>query len=209
MAWVRRGIAPFLIAAGILAVPGAAPAATVSVTTAADEFGGGSGCALREAVEATNRDTAVGGCPAGSGADRIVLPAGTYPVTRPGQDDANVFGDLDFDFGTNISLVGAGAAVTAIELSGDHGSSGDRPLHFVSGTNAVSGVTVRGGSVQGSGGGILVMVGASLALDSTVVSGNAATQNGGGIQNQGLLRIDNSTLSANHAGGEGGGVSEE
>jgi CSLREA domain-containing protein len=209
MTWVRRGIAPFLIAAGLLAVPGAAPAATVRVTTTADEFGGGSGCALREAVEATNRDTAVGGCPAGSGADRIELPAGTYGVARPGQDDTNAFGDIDLGFGTNVTLMGAGPAATVIELSGDHGSSGDRPLHFVSGTSAVSGVTVRGGSVQGAGGGILVTIGASLTVDSSVVSGNAAALNGGGIESQGLLRIDNSTLSANHAGGEGGGVAEE
>jgi hypothetical protein len=35
------------------------------------------GCSLINAITAANLDTATGGCPAGSGADTIVLPAGS------------------------------------------------------------------------------------------------------------------------------------
>jgi hypothetical protein len=37
----------------------------------------GDSCTLVDAITAANTDTATGGCPAGSGADTIVLPAGS------------------------------------------------------------------------------------------------------------------------------------
>ena len=61
---------------------------TITVTTTADEYntsGAGTGCAVREAIQAANTNSAFGGCPAGSSADVILLPAGTYTLTRTGR----------------------------------------------------------------------------------------------------------------------------
>ena len=58
---------------------GLASAATITVSTTADEAALSNGrCALREAVEAANTDAAVGGCAAGDavGADTMRLGPG-------------------------------------------------------------------------------------------------------------------------------------
>ena len=58
-----------------------ARAATITVTTTADGTGGPY-CTLRDAITAADTDTATGGCPAGAGADTIVLASGaTYTLT--------------------------------------------------------------------------------------------------------------------------------
>jgi CSLREA domain-containing protein len=53
-------------------------AAAITVNTTDDELNADGDCSLREAIVAANTDTAVDACPAGSGADTINLPAGTY-----------------------------------------------------------------------------------------------------------------------------------
>jgi CSLREA domain-containing protein len=53
-------------------------AATINVTSTSGGTGGPD-CTLRDAITAANTDTPAGGCPAGSGADTIVLAAsGVY-----------------------------------------------------------------------------------------------------------------------------------
>ena len=58
-------------------------------------------CTLREAIIAANMDKKSakkrGECIAGSGADTIVLPAGTYTLTRSdnGKENSSSTGDLD------------------------------------------------------------------------------------------------------------------
>ena len=56
----------------------------ISVTTTADEITANGACSFREAVVAANTDIAVDSCPAGSGADTIVLPAGTFTLSIAG-----------------------------------------------------------------------------------------------------------------------------
>ncbi len=60
----------------------AAAATTIVVDSTADPASPATdgNCTLREAVQAANTDTAVDGCPAGSGADTITLPAGTFTM---------------------------------------------------------------------------------------------------------------------------------
>ena len=78
-----------LIAVGLTVGAGlvwtsAASAATITVTTAGDEFNTApaAGCSLREAVEAANTNAAFGGCPAGGMvADTVELPQGVQ-LTR-------------------------------------------------------------------------------------------------------------------------------
>src|SRR5690349_5097691 len=95
--WVLLGLMACLL------VPSAASATTISVTTTTDELDEGSRCSLREAINSANQDsnTAAEGCVAGDGADRIVVPAGRFPLNRTGDpfpttsEDLNVYGDLD------------------------------------------------------------------------------------------------------------------
>ena len=67
----------------------------IPVDTAADDVTPNGNCTLREAVEASNDDIAVDGCPAGNGVDVIVLPTGTFPLSLgalPITDDAMIVG---------------------------------------------------------------------------------------------------------------------
>jgi len=99
---IRRGLRytiglSLVLSAALLPSPAMA-AATIDVTTNADEFdtsGAGTGCGLREAVQAANTDAAFGGCGAGSGADTIRLKATTYLLSRHGSGAGNITGDLD------------------------------------------------------------------------------------------------------------------
>ena len=74
----------------------AAQGTTIPVDSTADSVAVDGNCSLREALIATNTDAAVDACPAGSGADVVVVPAGTYTLTLTGADeDAAASGDLD------------------------------------------------------------------------------------------------------------------
>src|SRR6188472_3443873 len=103
-----------LVLLGVFWPVSPAYAATITVTSTADEFGTPAGCSLREAIQAANADAAFGGCPAGSGDDTITVPAGTYILTLVGaNDDLNQSGDLDIR--SNITINGAGSASTVID----------------------------------------------------------------------------------------------
>ena len=59
--------------------------ATITVNTSVDESTTNGNCSLREDIQAANTDSAIDGCAAGSGADVINLPAGTYTLTTGAQ----------------------------------------------------------------------------------------------------------------------------
>jgi CSLREA domain-containing protein len=183
-----------------------ASAATITPNTTADEFGeNASACGLREAIQAANMNAAFGGCSAGSGADTIQLDAGTYTVTRPGSEQANVNGS--FDITEELTIVHSGTAPAVID-----GGGLDRTLNASTGTFplTISGVTVTNGngSDGNNGGGIRLSGGVSLALSSSTVSANHITANGGGIGNAGTgpATLTNVTISNNRADGLGGGL---
>ena len=179
-------------------------AATLTVTTTADEVRDDGACSLREATLAANTDTAVDACPAGSGADTIILPAGTYMLQLPGAgEDAARSGDLDLT--SALTITGAGGDATIVD-----GADLDRVFDVLAGTTVtLEGLTVRNGSLpltaQGGGirnGGTLVL-GDSIVTDNQVGSGGQ----GGGIYTSGVLTLSNSTVTGNTAGGgEGGGL---
>jgi CSLREA domain-containing protein len=191
--------------AAVVAATAPAEAATIRPNTKADQFGEDAGrCALREAVQAANTDAAFGGCLAGSGADTIPLAAGTYMLTRPGDDSVNALGDLDTDGTLTIRHVGA-APATIDASAGD-----DRVLHSEGGSNVitVSGVTLRGGGPSAGGGGIRNAAG-TLNLSNATVTGNQTSSAGGGILNfnNGTVNLTNVTVSGNSSGFNGGGIS--
>ncbi len=195
----------------LLLPPSPAAAATISVTTAADEFadpGPGTGCSLREAVRAANSDAAYGGCPAGNGADTIILGAAGYTLTRPGtMENATATGDLDVL--QDLTITGQGSAATTID-----GGGLDRVLHVdvaFGGAGpdlAVSDLTVRGGDGTSFGGGILVEYEGGLTLDRVVVTDNEVSDTGGGLHaaDDATVTVTNSSIIGNRSTNQGGGI---
>jgi CSLREA domain-containing protein len=213
---VRSASSPVVVLLGGLAlvlallVPGqAAHAASLTVTTTQDELAADGNCSLREAIQAANTDSAVDGCAAGSGADVITLPAGTYTLAIPGPDeDANATGDLDVS--GSLTIAGAGTGATVID-----GAQLDRVLDVAAGASVtLRGLTIRDGLPYAFGGGG-IRNGGTLALDHVTVTDNQTAGNpsaGGGILNTGSLSLVDSVVSSNHAFGgysPGGGIDNE
>jgi CSLREA domain-containing protein len=183
-------------------------AVITSVNTTVDEYNTGGSCSLREAIASANTDTAVGGCTAGSGADTIILPANTYPLSLAGVgDDANLTGDLDIT--DTLTIIGAGPGQTIID-----GLHLDRVLHIHFGVDSVviSGVTIYNGyAFQDSGGGINNW-NADLTLINTEVLSNAAWFSTGAVVGGGLYHSDgnltmvNCSVMSNTIEGRGGGI---
>lgn len=65
-------------------MPERAEAATITVNTTADENNADGDCSLREAIRSANGDVAIDACTAGSGADTVSVPAGTYTLSIAG-----------------------------------------------------------------------------------------------------------------------------
>ncbi len=198
---MRRAVGTLLVIALMTALP-ATPtqAATITVTTAADDYNVGATCSLREAITAANTDAAFGGCPAGSGTDTIVLSAGSYELTRSGAgDNTNATGDLDIH--GDLTIQGTDATTTVITAAG---ISMDQVFHIgieVAVMN-FSGLTIRdgiqGGVVQGGAATINV-------LDSIVRNNGSASVAGGAFSlASGVLNVMDSVITDNVAGFGGG-----
>jgi CSLREA domain-containing protein len=184
------------------------PAATITVTTTADEFtdpGPGAGCSLREAVRASNTSAAFGGCPAGvpKKDDTIVLQSGqTYGLSiAGGNEDSNATGDLDiFDETVTIQASGPGRATIDATGTGDRVLEVDPPLS----TSANASVTltnlgITGGEV-GPGAGVWSQNG-SLTMTGSRVFGNDAVQDAGsGLRLELGGTITNSSIDSNTGG---------
>lgn len=159
--------------------------------------------------------------------DTIVVPPGTIVLTGAAGEDANASGDLDIR--KELTIVGAGAALTAIVIKRtdrlvDVHAAGNLVLSGVTlADGAVDPATAAGGAVfvrnggqfrlvlsvvqnslSGGGGGIFTQFGGTLVVQSSTIRGNVATGisgAGGGILNFGLTEINESTLSGNEAVG--------
>jgi len=207
-----------------------AQAAAIPVNTTTDEFNTGTGCSLREAIQAANTDSAFGGCPAGSSADTINLqPNSTYAESISNglnpPEDANAKGD--FDISGDLTIQGAGAGSTTID-----GASFDRVLQiFPSVTVVINGVTIKGGRPPAQFGGTIsgggIQNAGTLTLnnddvignftDSQIGGGGGAGGDGGGLFNSGSLTLNGTTVETNFAGnartanngGSGAGIANE
>ena len=192
----------------LFALPALASAATITPNTTADELNAGGACSLREAISSANGDAAIGGCPAGSGTDTIVLTGGsTYVRSLTGvNEDANGSGDLDIRAGSlTIQVVGPGGAI----IEGTGAPSGGRVIQILDSVAvSITGVTIRNGNVPiGDGGGIYAY--GPLTLADSTVSGNFAGGFGGGIENDFPSTLTNVTLSGNTANFGGGGIDND
>jgi CSLREA domain-containing protein len=165
---------------------------TFEVTKTADTADGScdGDCSLREAIIAAN---------AGSGLDEVVVPAGTFVLSLAGTgEDAAATGDLDVT--DSLILRGGGATSTIID-----GNAADRVLQVLSGVElTVSRLTVRNG-VSGAGGGINNL--GTTSISGCAISDNLA-DDGGGIANLGgvVTVAAGSVIDGNAAEFDGGGV---
>jgi CSLREA domain-containing protein len=173
-------------------------------------------CTLREAIIAANTDRRSGGrqdeCPAGSGADTIILAADPDPVTGiavytlsltdNGNEDSASTGDLDI-FGDVILMPEPEPAVPGVHTIDASGIT-DRAFHILGGNVEISGVTItKDGTFTGDGAGIHNS--GTLTLINSTVANTEASATGGGIYNAGVLTLHSSTLSGNKAR-DGGGI---
>jgi CSLREA domain-containing protein len=193
--------APLVVVVGLLAAatPAWADSFTVDSTLDAPDAATGNGrcetaaaaaCTLRAAVQESNEL---------DGKDRIVLPAGTYRLTLPG-DDENLAATGDLDLRDDVDIVGRGTPT----VHANGAVTSDRAFDVqTEAAVALSGLRIVGGSAIDSeefvGGGILNR--GRLELSRSTVTKNTAVL-GGGVGNVGSLRVDQSTVGG--AGGDPG-----
>ena len=166
---------------GILAAPPAAladlpaaPPPTFTVNSLADVVAstplnngicetapGNHTCTLRAALMKANHFP--------GGGVTIILPAGAYNLTiaRAGLDDETT-GDLNII--QTVTINGAGAAVTIVDAN-----QIDRLLTIITGTVALSNLTLRNGKAPGLAGAIMNT--GALTLNNDLISGNQSGSN--------------------------------
>jgi hypothetical protein len=158
---------------------------TITVTEMEDVFQSSSTedengeCSVREALRAANWDIAVDSCPAGGGADTIVLPAGTFVITRVESTIDGEFGDLEIT--GDVTIIGAGRGQTILDADRQ-----DRMLRIFDATVTVQDLTIQNGLDDGElseGGGIENKFG-RLTVRRVTLRGNEA-EVGAGIMSEG------------------------
>jgi CSLREA domain-containing protein len=156
---------------------------TITVNSLSDVANSSDGlCALREAINAANTNTASGAvageCPAGTsgGADVITISVtGTIDLTA-------VLPDITSD----MNIVGPGSSQLIVRRN----TGGDYRIFFNSGaTVTISGITVSDGKTA----------------DGSSASAGTVSPDGGGILNQGTLTLTDVALNGNRTGNGGTG----
>ncbi len=138
----------------------------VSLKTGKDASGQ---ISLRSAIQAAD---------AKPNADTIILPAGTITLTIAGPPEDNAAsGDLDVR--GNLTIKGKGAGETVID-----GNNLDRVFQVLSGTVAISGVTIQHGLAAEGGG--LLNSGGKVTLTSVSVVNNLAIGSSGAAGGNGV-----------------------
>lgn len=198
------------LAAGLFTLPPLpAMAATINVN--------GTTCTLAEAIFSANNDSANeggegNGCADGSGADTLILQAGsTHTLTAVDNYSVPYFGDNGLPLITsNITIQGNGStivrAATAPAFRIFFVQGGNLSLLETTVTGGVTSDAHTGQNYTRTGAGLFVNGGTATLTDSTV-SGNTAGIYGGGLSVVGgVLNLTRSTVSGNTSGYRGGGV---
>jgi len=198
--------------------PGSAMAATIHVNTTVDlpvdcePSICPSGCSLRRAV------LTVSGIPhsgVGCGAegtlgvdDTIILPEGRYYLTAPLHSTGDYCGDLDIR--NPVTIQGAGASTTILDGAGSiiNGNCGGGIIqrHVNESHLTISGVTITGGNSTYGGAINGISYIASTTIRDSIITGNHATQSGGGVYSWGDVTITNSTITENSSDYLVGGI---
>ena len=155
------------------------------LTESATEIIVGGTCSLADAIDAANNDAPAGGCPAGRGADLILLEA-----------DITLAAELPA-ITTNISINGNG-----------HTISGDERFRIFqvaeAGELEISQLTMTKGYANGGG---AILNRGTVEMEYSSLINNHSTRFGGAVDNAGALRVMSSSLRGNSAemGGESQG----
>jgi CSLREA domain-containing protein len=156
-------------------------------------------CTLRAAIQQTNRL---------SGADTIVIPAGTYALEIPPLNQ-NLDDNGDLDITDSLTISGAGAGVTFVD--GGTPPAGappkvrglDRLFEVVADGREVtfSGLTIGEGYAAEYGGAIANNSTATVSIAASTLTGNVAEKAGGALDNHfgGAMHVRDSTLTNNVA----------
>ncbi len=162
---------------------------------------------LREALEASNTNTAIGDAMAGSSLETDVITfdislfdSGPGVITLDGTQ-LEIAGDVD--------IQGPGAELLSIDANQQ-----SRVFYIDANVTAmIDGLTITGGSAQDidpndwkdeEGGGIDNY--GDLTLTNSMLSYNSAAYGGGGVFNYGTMTVTNSTFSGNSVSDRGGGI---
>ncbi|MBE2197728.1 MAG: hypothetical protein IAE79_03890 [Anaerolinea sp.] len=148
---------------------------------------GNNACTLRAAVMEAN---------ANPGMDTIIIPAGTYFLTRPSNGIEEYALDGDLDLTDSVTIIGAGTAETI--LDGNRDVTHARLMQIFNGVYVhLSHLTLRNGTtelvsgISGNAGGILNR--GSLTLEDVEL----LDHQGGGLYNQGIAHLDAVTYANN------------
>jgi predicted outer membrane repeat protein len=147
------------------------------------------------------------------GADAIILPAGLYQLTRPGDDDVAVLGDLDIT--DNLTIQGAGSGVTIVDGNGLVTADRVFQITATTQTTSLAGLTIQNGKKDANtfdeGGGIYWDGSGSQLNLSDVVIENNISKYGGGIyinysSNGDIVNFDQVIIRNNSAAAAAGGI---
>jgi hypothetical protein len=200
------------------------PVCTASeiLVTRTDDVRGGmcapEDCSLRQAILAAN---------ACSGTQTVVIPAGTYSLTRVGAgEDSSASGDLDITdsiriVGNDMPVIDGNAtdrifdiqAGTQVELTGlviqngqyvPGGSFGDGGGIQNKGNLTATGLLIQNntGRERGNGaGGLVNWEGGTAYISHSAIISNYSAEGAGGVMNIGEMTLNNVTISGNDAYG--------
>ena len=174
-------------------------ATNITVTTTEDEVNNDGDCSLREAIIAANNDVAVDNCPAGNGADTIIIPAGHYKLSIPKNGGEDMY-EGDLDILSDLSILGAGPDRTIIDANGiDRIFSIDKAFPAPEDpVVTISGVTITGGNSGFSAGSGIYLSG-NLTLHNSHVRDNQSSA-GIFVQNGSTLTVRDSQIYGNSGG---------
>lgn len=179
LSWLPLALAilgPLPVSAATFAVNNTQDVRDAALADGVCETAPGNGvCTLRAAIQESNSLT---------GADMILLPAGTYTIVLP-PTSTGLDTNGSFDIFDDLTIDGAGADSTFID-----GAARDSVFTSLgsSRTINISGVTIQNGAVSAFGAGIYAEGRNDLTLTDVVIRNNHAGD-GGGIYNRGTLTL--------------------
>jgi hypothetical protein len=170
----------------------------------------GGTCTLVDALTAANTDTATGGCPAGSGADTLVLPAGSTQTLTAVNNET--YGPTGLPVVSSVITIAGNGSTIVRESSAPEfrllavRSTGELTLQETTVSGGVAPVSAPPGFLYVFGVGV-ANYGGTLTITNSTISGNASYFGAGGVLNSGgTFTLTSSTISDNFSEYGSGGV---
>jgi len=205
----------------LLLGPAVAGANGITVSETADELNSDGDCSLREAVRSANTDSSVDACNNGTGSDVILLPAGTYQLSRTGTEAGDgSYNDLDLTGETTIWPTPLGTAPSKVVIRPGPNYSSSAPTGEARAFQARTGpnypqefraLTIEGFRNKGAGGALdssddLTLNKVVMRDNATLFGGTGGLHGGAVYQGGGTLTVKNSSFVGNRAANSGGAL---